>query len=81
MAVLVSRYVSLGSILAALSLPVAVALTPQRAEESLLIFSVVLATLVVWAHRGNLVRLVQGRENRFGAHRSPGDEAIEREGR
>ncbi len=80
-ATLVSRYVSLGSILAALSLPVAVALTPHRAEGGLLIFSVILAALVVWAHRGNLVRLIQGRENRFGAGPSPDDKPMEREAR
>ncbi len=76
-ATMVTRYVSLGSILAALTLPAAVALTPHRGDDSLLVFTVILAGLVIWAHRGNLVRLLRGQENQFGAGSGSGDEPTE----
>jgi len=62
-------YVSLGSIGAAIVLPVLVALTPHRGGAAVPIFSVALAAFVVWAHRGNIVRLMRGEENRFGRER------------
>lgn len=65
-AVGVSRYVSLGSVLAALVLPFAVHLTPHRGGQATLWFTVLLATFVIWAHRANLRRLARGQENRFG---------------
>lgn len=63
---LTTRYVSVGSIAAALVVPVAVYLTPHQGGESLVYFSLVLATFVIWAHRSNLKRLLRGEENRFG---------------
>jgi acyl phosphate:glycerol-3-phosphate acyltransferase len=65
-AVAVSRYVSLGSILAAVVLPGAVVLTPHRGGEATLGFAVALALFVIWAHRDNIRRLMHGKENRFG---------------
>jgi glycerol-3-phosphate acyltransferase PlsY len=59
-------YVSLGSIVAALLMPVFVALTPHAGGSGLLWFSAGLAAVVVWAHRGNIGRLARGEENRFG---------------
>lgn len=59
-------YVSLGSIGAAVTLPVLVALTPHRGGTPVMVFALALATFVVWAHRANVVRLVRGEENRFG---------------
>lgn len=63
---LTTRYVSLGSIAAALLVPVAVYLTPHRGGDALLYFSVALAAFVIWAHRSNIRRLLRGEENRFG---------------
>lgn len=62
--VLVSRYVSLGSILAALS----VAVSPVLLHKPLpiLVFSLLAASLVIYRHRTNLVRLYHGKENRLG---------------
>jgi glycerol-3-phosphate acyltransferase PlsY len=63
------KYVSLASICAALSLPVAVlALFPLVAHGNywvLLIFSLIVAVLAVWRHRSNIDRLLDGKENRF----------------
>jgi glycerol-3-phosphate acyltransferase PlsY len=67
------KYVSLASICAALSLPVAVlALFPFVGHGNywvLLVFSLIVATLAVWRHRSNIDRLVHGKENRFGTKR------------
>lgn len=59
-----SRYVSLASILATISLPIAVLLI--RGEEGRLIFyfTLAMAVLVVWRHRSNLGRLLRGTEPR-----------------
>ena len=70
---LVWKYVSLASICAALSLPVAVlALFPFVAHGNywvLMVFSLIVAALAVWRHRPNIDRLLQGKENRFGTKR------------
>lgn len=58
-----SRYVSLASILAALALPVA-AFVLGRAPL-LIWLSVAIAAFVVLRHRSNIVRLMNGTENRF----------------
>lgn len=61
--VLISRYVSLGSILAALCLPV---LTIYLHKElSIILFTIVASVFVIYRHRSNIVRLYQGRENKI----------------
>jgi acyl phosphate:glycerol-3-phosphate acyltransferase len=61
-----TRFVSLGSILAAVFLPLAVAFTPHRGGPMALPFTVALAGFVIWAHRSNIRRLLQGEESRIG---------------
>ncbi len=61
----VTRYVSLGSILAAVVLPVGIVLTPHEGGNGLFYFSGALSGFVIWAHRANIGRLVRGQENRF----------------
>lgn len=68
--VLISRYVSLASILAA----VAVAITVWVQNDKGLVVNValtVLALLVIWLHRANIKRLMNGTENRFGKKKEP----------
>lgn len=60
-----SGHVSLGSILAAASLPVLVYLTPNPGGAGLLLFTTALAVFVVWAHRSNIRRLIRGEESSF----------------
>lgn len=69
-----TRYVSAGSIAAALLLPVFVALTPHEGGRALLAFTAALALFVTWAHRANLRRLVRGTETRIGG-RAPAEPA------
>jgi glycerol-3-phosphate acyltransferase PlsY len=64
----ITRYVSVASLIAALALPVTVALLIhwEKIEGSgLLYFSMTLAFLVVWRHRSNFSRLLKGTEQRF----------------
>jgi acyl phosphate:glycerol-3-phosphate acyltransferase len=67
-------YVSLGSIIAAMALPVSViALGLARGGLSLplAVLSVVLGLLVIVRHRSNISRLLRGEENRFGKRGKP----------
>ena len=60
---------SLTSIIAAVVLPLAVLLIVAKTGTDfwlLLAFSVLMAALAIWRHRGNIVRLLNGTENRFG---------------
>jgi glycerol-3-phosphate acyltransferase PlsY len=59
-----SRYVSLGSVVACLSLPLSAALLgyPRHA----VIAAAMTALIIVWRHRENLARLASGTERRLG---------------
>ena len=64
---LIGRIVSLASVLAAVALPIALA--SLDASRLLLGAGIVIATLVVFRHRGNLRRLREGTESRIGGRR------------
>lgn len=66
--VFASGYVSLASIIAALVLPVALAVI-EGLDSPLLPVSGIVAIFVVWTHRANIARLRRGEENRFGKRR------------
>lgn len=59
--IVVTRMVSLGSVLVALEYPV-LCLLLYRGEWPVIIFSTVAAALVLWRHRTNIVRIVRGQE-------------------
>ncbi|MEO0416460.1 MAG: glycerol-3-phosphate 1-O-acyltransferase PlsY [Verrucomicrobiota bacterium] len=69
-----TRYVSVASIVAAISIPISQAVQSFLKHSSnfanwdkpLTIFGLVLCILAVWKHRGNIQRLRNGTENRFG---------------
>jgi glycerol-3-phosphate acyltransferase PlsY len=68
-----TRYVSLGSIIAALSLPVVLwlmqILINKDVSDALFQFSILVGVLIVFTHRKNIRRLIEGTENRFGKPR------------
>ncbi|HOK76287.1 MAG TPA: glycerol-3-phosphate 1-O-acyltransferase PlsY [Verrucomicrobiota bacterium] len=64
----VGRYVSLASISAALALPFLVWLT--KGNSFLTAFAVLMAAVVIYAHRSNIKRLVNGTEHRFGRNKA-----------
>ena len=65
---LITRYVSLASITAALALPAVVAMLVRLNVTQgfvLFYFSLAMTALVVWRHRSNISRLLNGTEQRF----------------
>jgi glycerol-3-phosphate acyltransferase PlsY len=60
-----SRYVSLGAITAALCFPLVSYFFIHNDTRIMIIFTVVLGVLVIWAHRKNIERLLKGTENRM----------------
>lgn len=68
--VAISRYVSLGSISAAVALPIATFFTHEASQNAPLVstlFAVVLGGIVVYMHRGNIKRLLGGTESKLGS--------------
>jgi glycerol-3-phosphate acyltransferase PlsY len=63
--VFATGYVSLGSLISAVLLPLLLLVT-QGARSPLFIVSLIIATFVFWTHRANIGRLRRGEENRFG---------------
>jgi len=69
----ISKYVSLASVIAALSLPILTfygswyhgKIQDGTWNKALFIFSIVIAVLATWKHRSNLKRLLEGTEHRF----------------
>ncbi len=69
-----TRYVSLGSMLGALLLPVFILLKKYilnvEVSDLILILSVILALLIVYMHRENIRRLISGNENKLSFSKS-----------
>lgn len=59
-----SRYASLGSLVGASSLPIAILLV-QRHESPVLAASIAVVAFVFWTHRSNISRLRRGEESRI----------------
>ncbi|MBI5214842.1 MAG: glycerol-3-phosphate 1-O-acyltransferase PlsY [Ignavibacteriae bacterium] len=65
------RYVSLGSVIAALSFPVTMAIRHNvfhaylEGYNTLIFFSIGISLLLVYTHRTNIKRLIEGTENRL----------------
>ena len=73
---LVSRYVSLGSIVAAVAFgPLFIAFNLQRWRQlwPLLAFAAVIVGMIVIRHRSNITRLLAGTENKIGTRKHAGD--------
>jgi glycerol-3-phosphate acyltransferase PlsY len=64
-----TRLVSLGSILAAISIPLFALLLVPRRSPALLLGLTCISLLSIIKHRDNIVRLIQGKESRFGNHK------------
>ena len=64
---ILTKYVSLGSCWAGASFPFATWFVYQ--DVVLTVMAVVIGGLILWKHRGNIVRLVHGNESKFSFHR------------
>lgn len=69
---LTTRYVSLGSVTAALAFPVMTAIIYE--DVNLILAAVCIAAMVLYAHRENIMRLLHGTENRFHFHINASEE-------
>lgn len=61
--VLISRMISLGSILAALSLPFIEAF--RGTSLTIIIFTIIIVLLIIFRHRENIEKIIQGKERSF----------------
>ena len=69
--VALSGYVSLASIAAAAVFPVAVYFLERLERPEILWLDVLVAVAIVWLHRANIRRLLDGTESRFGRRSAP----------
>jgi glycerol-3-phosphate acyltransferase PlsY len=65
LAVAITRYISLGSVLAALSAPLLILLLSH--PQPIVLATLFIAALVIWRHNSNIKRLLDGTETRFKA--------------
>lgn len=65
LAVGITRYISLGSVLAAMSAPLLILL--QNQPQPIFLATLFIALLVIWRHHDNIRRLLDGTESRFKA--------------
>lgn len=61
-----TKYVSLGSILASIFAPIILILTGDSTDKYLLLTTIILALLSIIRHRENIGRLLRGEENKLG---------------
>jgi glycerol-3-phosphate acyltransferase PlsY len=72
--ILVTRYVSVGSIVAAIALPTVVWIL-QPHNLFLAIVTTALSALAIYKHKSNIQRLMAGTENRLGKKTSTSEDA------
>ncbi|MGD9019815.1 MAG: glycerol-3-phosphate 1-O-acyltransferase PlsY [Desulfuromonadales bacterium] len=64
-AIAITRFISLGSVLAAMATPLLVLMLNE--PQPIFLATLFIAALIVWRHRSNIKRLLDGSENRFKA--------------
>ena len=62
---IITGYVGLSSILATLSLPILYILTKETICDDLGISSLIISLFIIFMHRENIKRMIEGTENRF----------------
>ena len=62
---IITGYVGLSSILATLSVPILYILTEQIICDELGISSLIISLFIIFTHRENIIRMINGTENRF----------------
>ncbi len=62
--IFLTKMVSVGSILGAISLPISI-LFIYSSKSSYIIFGIIIAALVIFSHRSNIKRILKGNENKM----------------
>ena len=62
-AIAITRFISLGSVLAAMATPLLVLMLNE--PQPIFLATLFIAALIIWRHRSNIKRLLDGSENRF----------------
>ncbi len=65
-----TRFISLGSLMGAITFPIAVWIIQRPQHWPLIVCSILSSALVIWRHQGNIVRLRSGQENAFSLRRA-----------
>ncbi len=65
------RMMSLGSMLASISLPISVFISHNTEQPILLGFSIFIALMIIFTHRSNIKRIIEGKENRIWFRKKP----------
>lgn len=68
-----TRYISLGSIIASLMFPVVSLIGPFRQSSIFTVYALILALLIVYRHRSNISRIISGTERKLGSKKQPED--------
>ena len=63
--IILTRYVSLGSISASVVAPLALIITDKTAPKNLYLTMFLLAILAIYRHKDNIKRLIRGEENKY----------------
>jgi acyl phosphate:glycerol-3-phosphate acyltransferase len=71
--VIITKFISLGSILASGLFPIVSAIPIFKKSYVFIIFALVLGLLAIFRHRSNIVRIINGTESKFGAKKKTGD--------
>lgn len=64
--IVITRYVSLGSVMASITAPIVIVLTSDSIDKLLYLTTLLLALLSIFRHKANIVRLLKGEENKLG---------------
>jgi glycerol-3-phosphate acyltransferase PlsY len=72
----ISRYISLGSMIASVLSPLYAGLIYSWQQPGFLYFCIGIAILVVYTHRANVKRLISGNESKFSLNKKPTIETI-----
>jgi glycerol-3-phosphate acyltransferase PlsY len=65
-----TRFISLGSLMGAITFPLAVWIIQRPQHWPLIVCSILSCALVIWRHQGNIVRLRSGQEHAFSVRRA-----------
>lgn len=72
--VVISRYVSLGSILASITIPIFLFvekfLFQSQISTSIILFGLIIPVIIIYTHRSNIERLLKGTENKIKFNKS-----------